>query len=233
MDDLLDELQPQGPTPEERERRRRLIAAVGIAGLSLLTVGTLSSGAWFSDTETVNTGQIVTGSVILSNQPTTVPFAVVDMAPGATEYGSVTVKNTGSLELRYALTANTTAASASAAEVAAAKTPPTGYNLADQLQFSVCSQAFDPVTGACGGTILWNSKIWGDGNTATTSDSMVVFGDPADGTNRSSDQILPAGTSQTLGIKAYLDGPSTGNQWQLTGTSVSLVFNSFQTANNP
>ena len=91
MDDLLNELEPQGPAPEERERRRRLIAAVGIAGLSLLTVGTLSSGAWFSDTETVTAGQIVTGSVILANQTaTTVQFAVTNMAPGDTKYGSVT-----------------------------------------------------------------------------------------------------------------------------------------------
>ena len=110
MDDLLNELEPQGPAPEERERRRRLIAAVGIAGLSLLTVGTLSSGACFSDTETVPTGQIVTGSVVLADQTaTTQQFAVTNMAPGDTKYGSVTVKNTGSLELRYAVTANTTA----------------------------------------------------------------------------------------------------------------------------
>jgi hypothetical protein len=172
--------------------------------------------------------------VILANQPSTVPFAVTDMAPGDTKYGSVTVKNTGSLELRYALTANTTAAAASAAEVAAAKTPPSGYNLADQLQFTVYNGTFDTLTGTCTGTTLFGPQPWGDKSTATTSDSMVVFGDPTDATAaKANDIVLPAGSSNTLCIKAYLDGPSTDNQWQLTGTDLSLVFNSFQTANNP
>lgn len=251
MDDLLNELEPQGPAPEERERRRRLIAAVGIAGLSLLTVGTLSSGAWFSDTETVNTGQIVTGSVILANQPSTVPFKVTNMAPGDTEYGSVTVKNTGSLQLRYSVTANTTAvtatspggsdpgsaaiAAAAAAATAAGKTwTPSGYNLADQLQFTVCDQPFS--AGACLGTTLFAPGHWGDGLTTTTAppaDSVILFGSPTDQpVARTADRVIPAGGSDTLYIKAFLDGPTTGNEWQATGTAISLVFNSFQTANN-
>jgi hypothetical protein len=240
MDDLLNELEPQGPAPEERERRRRLIAAVGIAGLSLLTVGTLSSGAWFSDTETVAGGQIVTGSVILTGQPApaTKAFAVTNMAPGDTEYGQVQVSNTGSLQLRYALTANTSAVAVPAPPTA--KTPPSGYNLADQLEFTVCDKAFD-ASGNCTGNILFGPAHWGDGITATTvpststvpGDTVVVFGSPTDqpGT-RTADRVIPAGGSDTLYIKAYLDGPSTGNEWQATGTAISLVFNSFQTANN-
>lgn len=250
MDDLLNELEPQGPAPEERERRRRLIAAVGIAGLSLLTVGTLSSGAFFSDTQTVPTGQIVTGSVVLADQTTTTQqFAVTNMAPGDTKYGSVTVANGGSLQLRYAVTANTTAvpvtdpaiASLVTAAAAAGKTlTPSGYNLADQLQFTVCDVAF--ASGACpSGHTLFGPGLFGDGNVLSTGPtstpaegSVTVFGDPADGSNRATDRILAAGaTPDTLYIQAYLPGPTTGNEWQATGTTISLVFNAFQTANNP
>jgi len=255
MDDLLNELEPQGPAPEERERRRRLIAAVGIAGLSLLTVGTLSSGAWFSDTETVNAGQIVTGSVILANNTTkTVQFSETNLAPGDTRYAEVHVNNTGSLQLRYAVAANSTAvtsattgaggaaiAAAAAAATAAGKTwSPSGYNLADQLWFTVCSVAF--VGGACpttptndvlfGGTNT-TADLFGDGSVSSTTDSKVLFGSPTDAPGvRANDRVIPAGGSDTLYIKAHLDGPSTDNSWQATGTAISLVFNSFQTANN-
>lgn len=256
MDDLLNELEPQGPAPEERERRRRLIAAVGIAGLSLLTVGTLSSGAWFSDTETVNAGQIVTGSVILANDTAkTVQFSETNLAPGDTRYAEVHVNNTGSLELRYAVTANTSAvtattpgtggaaiAAAAAAATAAGKTwTPSGYNLADQLEFTVCDQPFAPLTGVCPGTTLFGPAHWADGNTATTvpstatvpGDTVVVFGSPTDQSGvRTADRVITAGGNDTLYIKAFLDGPTTDNSWQATGTAISLVFNSFQTANN-
>lgn len=254
MDDLLNELEPQGPAPEERERRRRLIAAVGIAGLSLLTVGTLSSGAFFSDTQTVPTGQIVTGSVVLANQTATAQqFAVTNMAPGDTKYGSVTVANGGSLQLRYAVTANTTAvpvtdpaiASLVAAAAAAGKTfTPSGFNLADQLQFTVCDKAFD-ASGNCagGGTVLYgpNQPFATPAQTATPSNaatSVVLFGDPTDtnATAKATDRIVNpgvTGNTDTLYIKAYLDGPNTGNTWQATGTTISLVFNAFQTVNNP
>lgn len=250
MDDLLNELEPQGPAPEERERRRRLIAAVGIAGLSLLTVGTLSSGAFFSDTQTVPTGQIVTGSVVLADQTaTTQQFAVTNMAPGDTKYGSVTVKNVGSLELRYAVTANTTAvpvtdpaiASLVTAAAAAGKTlTPSGFNLADQLQFTVCAAAFDPLTGACTGTVLFGPAAFASAADvaapSAAATTAVVFGDPTDlnPTAKATDRILAAGSpAETLYIKAFLDGPTTGNTWQATGTTISLVFNAFQTANNP
>jgi len=247
MDDLLNELEPQGPAPEERERRRRLIAAVGIAGLSLLTVGTLSSGAFFSDTQTVPTGQIVTGSVVLANQTTaTQQFAVTNMAPGDTKYGSVTVANGGSLQLRYAVTANTTAvpvtdpaiASLVTAAASAGKTlTPSGFNLADQLQFTVCDAAFDPLTGNCKGTVLFGPAAFASAADVATpsaaATTAVVFGDPTD-SNPATDRILAAGSAaETLYFKAYLDGPSTGNTWQATGTNISLVFNAFQTLNNP
>jgi hypothetical protein len=215
----------------------------------------LSSGAWFSDTETVNTGQIVTGSDILANDTAkTVQFNETNLAPGDTRYAEVHVNNTGSLQLRYAVTANTTAvtatspggtdpgsaaiAKAAAAATAAGKTwAPSGYNLADQVWFTVCSAPF--VGGACpagaglfGGTNT-TADVFGDGVVTTTTDSKELFGSPTDlpGT-RTADRVIAAGGTDTLYIKAYLDGPSTGNEWQATGTAISLVFNSFQTANN-
>ena len=86
--------------------------------------------------------------------------------------------------------------------------------------------------GLFGGTNT-TADLFGDGVVTSATDSKVLFGSPTDQPGvRTADRVIPAGGTDTLYIKAYLDGPSTDNSWQATGTAISLVFNSFQTANN-
>lgn len=209
MDDLLDELEPPATSRAERERRRRLVAAIGIAGLSLVTVSTLASGAWFTDTKDLGNNQLTTGSVELTVAGvSSIPFAVSNMAPGDVRSGTLSVDNSGSLSLRYAVTATSVTVD-----------PPGGGvgNLADQLDVAVYAGA------TCTGTPLYSGRI---------GSADTIFGDAATGSDPG-DRTLAAGVSETLCVQASLDGPTTGNQWQLTGTEITLRFAAEQTVNNP
>ena len=108
MEDLLNELEPPAPEPEERQRRRRLLGAIGIAGLSLVTLGTLTTGAVFSDADDLGANSFTTGTVLIGTTPATALFTVANMAPGDTEYRSLNVVNQGTLDLRYAVTSTAT-----------------------------------------------------------------------------------------------------------------------------
>ncbi|HJP90244.1 MAG TPA: TasA family protein [Candidatus Limnocylindrales bacterium] len=86
-----------------RERRRQ--------GLVLLVVGTLAIGglavgsfALFSDSDVVADNTFDTGSIALSlDQQVNLHYDVVDMMPGDIEYAGVRVTNSGTNDLRYAL----------------------------------------------------------------------------------------------------------------------------------
>ena len=110
MDDLLAEFErPRQENPEDKERRRRLFAAVGIAALSLVALGSLTTNALFSDTENTDSSAFVTGTIDLVTNPAspaTVDFSAGNMAPGDTVYGALRVRNAGSLGLRYAMSAS-------------------------------------------------------------------------------------------------------------------------------
>ena len=127
MDDLLAEFErPRQETPEDKERRRRLYSAIGIAGLSLVALGSLTTNALFTDTETTDSAAFVTGTIDLVATPAgaaTVDFNAGNMAPGDTVYGPLEVRNAGSLRLRYSASADAT--------------NPDGNGLRDQLDFSV------------------------------------------------------------------------------------------------
>ena len=127
MDDLLAEFErPRQETPEDKERRRRLYSAIGIAGLSLVALGSLTTNALFTDTETTDSAAFVTGTIDLVTTPgglATVDFNAGNMAPGDTVYGPLEVRNAGSLRLRYSASADATNTD--------------GKDLRDQLDFSV------------------------------------------------------------------------------------------------
>ena len=146
MDEYLRELEGAPTDPEERRRRRRLLASIAVAGLSLVTLGSLTTGALFTDSEDLGANSFTTGTLVLGLTPTTALFAVANMAPGDTVSRPLTVSNTGTLGLRYAVTG--------------AATDPDGKALRDQLQFTV----YDGVTaanctaGALGaGTVLYGA----------------------------------------------------------------------------
>jgi hypothetical protein len=105
--DLLSEIERPDPAEQDkRERRFRLVASVGIVGLSLVGVTTLATGALFTDQDTV-AGAITAGTVVLdADAPTTIDTTTLPggMAPGDTLTRVIDVANGGSLGLSYGAT---------------------------------------------------------------------------------------------------------------------------------
>ena len=105
MDDLIREMiAPARGADLDRGRRARLVATALTVGLAAVGVGSLTTGALFTDTQPVNASNFTTGTVdIAAENSTTAPLAAPNMAPGDVVYGVVPVSNAGTLELRYAV----------------------------------------------------------------------------------------------------------------------------------
>lgn len=212
MDEYLRELEIEGIEPEERRRRRRLLAAIGIAGLSLVTLGSLTTGALFTDSEDLGANSFTTGTLVLGLTPTTALFSVANMAPGDTVTKPLTVTDTGTLGLRYATSATAT--------------DPDGKGLRAQLAFTV----YSGVTAAncTAGNLAGGTTLYG---AAAIAAGGPVFGNPAQG-NQAGDRTLAAGANEVLCFAANLP-LATPNSFQGATTTVSFTFDAEQTKNNP
>ena len=110
MDVLLEEMDSfQRPAPADRDRRRRLVGTVAIVGLAFVGIGQLTTGALFEDSATAAVSYASGNVSIQANgQASTTLAAATNLAPGDTVFRSVNVTNTGSLDLRYAISGITT-----------------------------------------------------------------------------------------------------------------------------
>lgn len=215
MDDLLHELEPPAPAPEERERRRRLVGAIGIAGLSLVTLGTLTTGAVFTDSDDLGANSFSTGTVLIGTTPASALFSVTNMAPGDTVYEPLTVLNQGSLDLRYAVTATAT--------------DPDTKALRGQLGFAVHSGV--SAANCTAGNVAGGTQLYPAAGYQPIGAAANVFGSTAQGAD-AGDQNVAAGGSQLLCVVADLD-LTTGNAFQNSATTVTFTFTAEQTKNNP
>ena len=110
MDVLLEEMDSfQRPAPADRDRRRRLVGTVAIVGLAFVGIGQLTTGALFEDSATAAVS-FASGNVSIqaNGSASTTLAAATNLAPGDTVFRAVNVTNTGSLDLRYAVTGITT-----------------------------------------------------------------------------------------------------------------------------
>jgi len=212
MDDYLRELEGAPTDPEERRRRRRLVAAIAVAGLSLVTLGTLTTGALFTDSEDLGANSFTTGTLVLGLNPTTALFSVANMAPGDTVSKPLTVSNTGTLGLRYAVTGTAT--------------DPDAKGLRNQLDFTVYSGV--SAANCTAGNLAAGTVLYGP---ATLGASSPVFGNPAQGA-QAGDRALGAAANEPLCFVASLP-LSTDNTFQGATTTVSFTFDAEQTKNNP
>jgi len=124
------QIQTQAVTPDPlpRRRRRRLLAV--LLGLAVATTGAgVFSLAVFTSSQ-ASTGAFTTGTIVLGVNPATM-FTVAGILPGDSGSQTVTVSNTGTGALRYAMSSVSTNADTK--------------NLRSQLQLTV-------KTGACAGT---------------------------------------------------------------------------------
>ncbi len=211
MDNFEREYRGADGTPEDRERKRRLLAAIGIAGLSLVTIGTLTTGALFSDSQDLGANSFTTGTVAIGLNPVSALFSVANMAPGDSVSKPLLVTNTGTLGLRYATTAVATDAD--------------GKALRTQLNFTVHSGV--TAANCTAGNTVGGTVLFGPGAVGAASN---IFGSVATGA-QPGDQTIIAGANQQLCFVADLP-LATGNAFQNAATTVTFTFAAEQTKNN-
>jgi hypothetical protein len=186
----------------------RLALGLGVLGVTVTGLSTVATGAFFNSTNHM-APKIVAGTVSLSTTPASSAFTFANVAPGDVNYGAVTVKNTGTLQSRYALEATVNGAAT---------------NLASQLQLA---GVVVPAGGTCdaagfsGGSVVVAPRTVGTGQ---------LFGNKAVGP-QDGDRTLIAGASETLCFKVTLPS-ETGNTFQGKSAAMTFDFYSEQTANN-
>jgi spore coat-associated protein N len=135
--------------PARRRRRRRMLVAMLLAS-SLATVGAGAMSLAVFTNSTDASGDWTTGSITLGVSPNPV-FHVTGILPGDSGQQTLVVSNTGSGDLRYAMTSTSDNAD--------------GLGLAAQMQMTITDEA-------CGtpGTTLYTGSLDG-----------AFFGNPAQG----------------------------------------------------
>jgi hypothetical protein len=212
-DDLLDELDAlPARTPEDRDRRRRSITTVGIVALAFVGLGQLTTAALFEDTATAATSY-ASGNVAIEagGQANLVLAAAANMAPGDTVYRHVSVSNAGSLDLRYAISAQTTSET---------------KNLSQVLRYAVynnsagtCSKA-----GTASATPLAS-------NVQVAAASTPLVGSSVNG-YQAGDREIPAGASADDICIAVTLPFATTSAYASADAQVTLSFDAEQTKNN-
>ena len=179
----------------------------------VLAVALIGAIALFTDQETNPGNAFTTGTLELTSDPATAMFTVTNMAPGDVKYDGIQLTNSGSLELRYAMT--TTADDTS--------------TLDEQLDLTI-----DVVTGAGDDTFWYTSDDVVGGANIYGPDgvlSSAAIGNATQG-NQTGDRTLNASGSERLRFKVTLP-LGTGNSYQNTTCTVAFVFEAEQTTNNP
>ncbi len=184
-----------------------VLSAVGLAYLGVSSYAVL---ALFTDTATVDANTFTTGTIDLTQAPVTAAIGFANMAPGDATAGAITVTNSGTLPLRYAVTSATTE------DV-----------LAAQLDLSVRIEAS---AAACSSSSTGVPILYGPGDLGSTA-VVPVIGNTTQG-NQAGDRILAAGASEVLCFQARLP-ITTSNAFQGLTTTATFAFQAEQVANNP
>lgn len=182
---------------------RRLGLLLGLLAAS--TVGAASfSLAIFTSTAAVGANAFTSGTIVLGTNPATALLTAGAMMPGDTVSGSLVVSNTGTGQLRYAMTSSSTNADTK--------------GLMNQVSLTV--KTLGTSCAAFDGTTIYSGTL-----------ASAAFGNPAQGA-QAGDRTVNAASSETLCFAANLP-LATGNTFQGATTTTTFTFNAEQTANNP
>jgi spore coat-associated protein N len=186
---------------------RRALAWFICAGV-LSTLGIIVGASVFTSTFNLGGNAFTSGTVVLQTNPATSLVTLGNMAPGDQVTAPLTIDNSGSLDLRYAMTT--------------ASTDTDGKHLSQQLALTVKSGVLDCSNGGFGGSgqVIYAGPL-----------SNGSFGNPAQG-YQPGDRVLNAGAHETLCFHVLLP-LSTGNPFQGAATVATFAFTAEQTANNP
>jgi hypothetical protein len=186
----------------------RIGGRAGLALFGALTVASLAattmSLAYFTDTDAAGGNAFTTGTIALGLNPTSAIFSSGAMMPGDTANGTLVVSNTGTAQLRYAVTSSSTNADGK------------GLN----AQLTVTIKTLGTSCATFDGTSLYSGAL-----------SAAAMGDVTVGA-QAGDRTLAAASAETLCFRATLPS-GTGNAYQGATTTATFTFESEQTANNP
>lgn len=190
--------------------RRPLLLILG-AALTVATIGVgAASLALFTSTANVPANAFTTGSVVISTNPVTALVTFAAMAPGDAVTAPITVSNTGTLDLRYAISSVATNADTKA--------------LKDQLVLTIksgvatCTNAAYAATG----TIEYTGDL--DSTTGKLVGDASTGADPGD-------RVLLAATNEVLCFHVSLPSATT-SAFQAATTTATFTFDAEQTKNN-
>lgn len=175
-----------------------------LASAILMAGGIASTLALFTDSETVDGNAFSTGSIDLTLAPVTAVLTASALMPGDSVNGTLVVTNSGTAQLRYAM--STVASNLD------------GLGLAGQLSLTI--RELGTSCAVFDGTVVHAGPL-----------GTAAFGSPAAGA-QAGDRTLAAGVSETLCLRATLP-LLTGNAFQNAATTATFTFDAEQTANNP
>jgi len=184
-----------------------LSMAVFAVAASALALG---SNAVFTSTASVPANTFTTGTVVISTSPASAVITYSGMAPGDKVTAPLTVSNTGTLQLRYAVTSTTTE-----------------NTLAAQLDLTIKSGV---TTCSNAGFDTDGTVVYGPADLGSTT-GIDAIGDPAQG-SQGGDRTVNASASEVLCFQASLP-LATGDSFQGLSTTATFAFQAEQTANNP
>ena len=95
-------------TTKPNSRRRALVAPIALVVAAAASLAALSSGAWFTDTESVPNNTFSTGTVDLRADPANSAMYIDHMAPGDKVVAPLSLYNDGSVALEWLVTASAT-----------------------------------------------------------------------------------------------------------------------------
>lgn len=194
-------------------RNRRLAASVAVLAAAVGTLGAVSSGAWFTDSDTIGGNTFTTGTVQLDASPASAAFNVSNMAPGDVVYREITVANSGSLALRYAVTQS----------VGTGDTALAGVLDREVRTASTCDAAgFNAGTAIATPGKVSTSTVFGNPDTAQTGTVGTV----------GADRVLAAGASEKWCVKVSLPTSVDNTYANKAITGGVLTFTAAQTKNN-
>jgi camelysin-like metallo-endopeptidase len=194
-----------------RRTDARIVASVVLVVVLALT-WTRDTLAVFTDQDSVGANTFTAATIGLTTSPTTALITYSNMQPGDSVTNSITVTNSGNVQLRYALSSSATNAD--------------GKALKDQLVLTVKTVDVTTPGTPCNdfdGTQLYT------GDLDSTAGKLV--GDSTQG-SQAGDRSLNAAANEILCFRANLP-LATGNTYQGATTTATFTFDSEQTANNP
>jgi Camelysin metallo-endopeptidase len=189
--------------PRPAARRVGLFASVVLTG-TIAVGGVASSLALFTDSDALGGNAFTTGTIALGLNPTTALLTSSALMPGDNVNGTLVVSNSGTGQLRYAMSSSSTNTD--------------GKGLATQMTLTIKTLGTSCAT--FDGTSVYTGSL-----------SAAAFGSNAQGA-QAGDRSLAAGASETLCFRASLP-LSSGNGYQNATTTTTFTFDSEQTANNP